>query len=252
MLGELDIAAADDARDVISRAQAAAPEVICDLHDVSFIDPSAFATQTINGHVYQTDEHPPNDIRAGEYVVSQVINALRSGPSWNDSILFWTYDEHGGFYDHVKPPPAPQGGLATPDGIAPGQCADLSNPPASQQQGAGANCGHSQTVDAPGICPAFTPTGPYPADCATFNQLGFRVPFVAVSPFSKPQYVSHLTGSHTSLLALIEKRFSLAPLTARDAASSTLEDMFDFDGAPSRDAVIPTAPPSTATDEGCH
>ena len=39
MVGELDVAAADDARDVISRAQAAAPEVICDLHDVSFIDP---------------------------------------------------------------------------------------------------------------------------------------------------------------------------------------------------------------------
>jgi anti-anti-sigma factor len=38
MVGELDIAAAADARDVISRAQAAAPEVICDLHDVSFID----------------------------------------------------------------------------------------------------------------------------------------------------------------------------------------------------------------------
>jgi anti-anti-sigma factor len=39
MVGELDIAAADDARDVISRAQATASEVICDLHDVSFIDP---------------------------------------------------------------------------------------------------------------------------------------------------------------------------------------------------------------------
>lgn len=39
MVGELDVAAADDARDVISRAQGAASEVICDLHDVSFIDP---------------------------------------------------------------------------------------------------------------------------------------------------------------------------------------------------------------------
>jgi anti-anti-sigma factor len=38
MLGELDIAAADDARDVIARAQADAMDVICDLHDVSFID----------------------------------------------------------------------------------------------------------------------------------------------------------------------------------------------------------------------
>jgi anti-sigma B factor antagonist len=39
MVGELDVAAADDARDVIARAQADAAEVICDLHDVSFIDP---------------------------------------------------------------------------------------------------------------------------------------------------------------------------------------------------------------------
>jgi phospholipase C len=219
---------------------------------VSFIDPSSFATQTINGHLFQTDEHPPNDIRAGEYVVSQVINALRSGPNWNDSIFFWTYDEHGGFYDHVKPAPAPQGGFTTPDGIAPGQCADLSNPPASQQPGGGANCMHSQTIDAPGICPTFSPTGPYPAHCATFNQLGFRVPLVAVSPFSKPQYVSHLTGSHTSLLALIEKRFSLAPLTARDAASSTLEDMFDFDNSPSLNTAIGTAPlPMEPGDNGC-
>ena len=38
MLGDLDVAAADDARDVIARAQADAMEVICDLHDVSFID----------------------------------------------------------------------------------------------------------------------------------------------------------------------------------------------------------------------
>lgn len=38
MVGELDVAAADEARDVIARAQADAPEVICDLHDVSYID----------------------------------------------------------------------------------------------------------------------------------------------------------------------------------------------------------------------
>jgi hypothetical protein len=34
--------------------------------------------------------------------------------------------------------------------------------------------------------------------------------------------------------------------------ANTLEDMFDFDRAPSRDAAIPTAPPSTSTDEGCQ
>ena len=73
-------------------------------------------------------------------------------------------------------------------------------------------------------------SGPYPANCAAFDTLGFRVPFIAVSPFSKPQYVSHTTGDHTSLLALIEKRFLNGKhLNARDGNANTLEDMFDFD-----------------------
>ena len=55
---------------------------------------------------------------------------------------------------------------------------------------------------------AADPTGTYPANCASFDQLGIRVPFIAcVSPFSKPGYVSHTVGDHTSVLALIEKRF---------------------------------------------
>jgi phospholipase C len=212
------------------------------LPDVAFVDPSVFSNQSINGSNYETDEHPPADVRAGEYFVSTIANELRNGPNWSDSILFWTYDEHGGYYDHVKPAPAPQGGAATPDGISPGQCADESNPPASEQPGGGANCNVSATGEAPGICPDFTPTGPYPANCATFNQLGFRVPFVAISPFSKPHYVSHVVSSHTSFLALIEKRFSLAPLTARDANSNDLEDLFDFDNSPSVSATLSTAP----------
>src|SRR5258708_39960399 len=83
-------------------------------------------------------------------------------------------------------------------------------------------------------CPAFTPTGPYPADCANFNQLGVRVPLTAISPFSKPHYVSHTVGDHTSLIGLIERRFlGGAHLTARDANANTLEDLFDFDDSPS-------------------
>jgi phospholipase C len=49
----------------------------------------------------QDSEHPPYDIRAGESLMASVINAVRSGPNWKDSIIIWTYDEHGGFYDHV-------------------------------------------------------------------------------------------------------------------------------------------------------
>ena len=90
--------------------------------------------------------------------------------------------------------------------------------------------------------PAFTPTGPYPAMCAMFDQLGFRLPLIAVSPFAKPHYVSHSLASHTSLLALLETRLSLPNLTARDASASDLEDLFDFDGAPSLNAPVGTAP----------
>ncbi|HKA29054.1 MAG TPA: alkaline phosphatase family protein [Candidatus Binatia bacterium] len=224
---------------------------------VAFVDPSFVADQAINGSQYETDEHPPNDIRAGEYFVSQIITALRNSPSWHDSILFLTYDEHGGFYDHVKPPAALQGDALTPDGIAPGQCADASNPPASEEPGGGANCADSKTMDAPMLCSAFTPTGTYPSSCATFDQLGFRLPLIAVSPFAKPHYVSHVIGSHTSLLALIERRFSLPSLTARDANANDLEDLFDFDSSPSLSAMVGTAPlprqPPAVTpgDPGC-
>jgi phospholipase C len=215
---------------------------------VSFIDPSALVSQNINGTLYQTDEHPPNDIRAGQYFVSTVIAALRNSPSWNDSILILTYDEHGGFYDHAAQPPAP-----LPDNIAPGQCADNSNPPASTLPGGGRSCSHSRDIDAPALCPEFLPApAPYPADCATFNQYGVRLPFIVISPFAKPHYVSHTVGDHTSLLALIEKRFlGGASMTARDAAADTLEDMFDFDNSPSADLTIPTAPMPSPSDPGC-
>ena len=198
------------------------------------------------------------DIRAGEYTTSQIITALRNSPNWSDSILFLTYDEHGGYYDHVKPAAADQGGAITPDGIAPGQCADASNLPASAQPGGGANCTHSATIDAPGICDSFTPAGPYPANCSNFNQLGFRVPLIAVSPFSKPHYVSHVVNSHTSFLALLEKRFLLPSMTARDAHANDFEDMFDFDNSPSLNAALnvaaplPRQPPAFSPgDNGC-
>ena len=91
-----------------------------------------------------------------------------------------------------------------------------------------------------------------PEDCATYNQLGFRVPFIVVSPFAKPNYVSHTVGDHTSILALIEKRFlNNQHMTARDANANTLEDMFDFDNSASLNAVVPAAPLPAPNDPGC-
>jgi len=43
-----------------------------------------------------------------------VINAVMAGPAWDRTLLIWTFDEHGGYYDHVPPPPA-----VPPDDIPP-------------------------------------------------------------------------------------------------------------------------------------
>src|SRR6266404_3189430 len=89
-------------------------------------------------------------------------------------------------------------GHLTTDGIDPGLCADESAPPASEQPGFGANCAISK-IDAKSLCPEFDPLAlhpTYPASCPNFDQLGFRVPFMAVSPFSKPGYVSHVVADH--------------------------------------------------------
>src|SRR5215469_11351899 len=76
------------------------------LPQVSFVDPN-FGTLGISS---EDDEHPPTDIQRGQYHVSQVVNAVRNGPHWNDSIIFILYDEHGGFYEHAQLPQAAQRG----------------------------------------------------------------------------------------------------------------------------------------------
>jgi phospholipase C len=86
-----------------------------------------------------------------------------------------------------------------------------------------------------------------------FNQFGVRVPFVVVSPFVKPGYVSHTVADHTSILSLIEHRYGLPHLTARDAAADDLQDLFDFSNSPSLKADVPgsLAPPASSSDPGC-
>ena len=61
----------------------------------------------------QSEEDPQN-IAVGEQFAAQVINAVMAGPGWGRTLLVWTYDEHGGYYDHVPPPPT-----VAPDDIPP-------------------------------------------------------------------------------------------------------------------------------------
>ncbi len=85
---------------------------------------SSFATDAAAGKLPQftfidpqydtTSEENPQDIQLGERFVADVVNTLMKSPSWHQTALFITYDEHGGYYDHVPPPRA-----LAPDGIVP-------------------------------------------------------------------------------------------------------------------------------------
>ncbi len=71
------------------------------LPQFAFIDPNIGREGPGND-----DEHPPAMAQIGEQLVASVVSALTQSPAWEKSALFLTYDEHGGLYDHVVPPPA--------------------------------------------------------------------------------------------------------------------------------------------------
>jgi len=87
-----------------------------------------FATDAANGHLpafaliepnmadvpERSDDHPPADIRYGQTLIEAVVKALRGSRSWDSTALFITWDEHGGFFDHVPPPRA-----CEPDDVRP-------------------------------------------------------------------------------------------------------------------------------------
>lgn len=52
----------------------------------------------------ENDQHPPADVMNGEILIAQVYNAIRNSAIWNKCLFVLTWDEHGGFYDHVVPP----------------------------------------------------------------------------------------------------------------------------------------------------
>lgn len=85
------------------------------------------------------------------------------------------------------------------------------------------------TVVAPDSTPPQLGPNDLPGD---FTLSGFRVPIMVVSPFVKPHFVSHTNRELTSILKLVETRFNLAPLTARDAAADDMTEFFDFVNPP--------------------
>ncbi len=81
-----------------------------DLHDSSFeavrvihIEPDY---DTFNDFANGNSQHPDSDVRHGDLLIKKTYEAIRNSPLWEHSMLIITWDEHGGFYDHVAPPAA--------------------------------------------------------------------------------------------------------------------------------------------------
>jgi phospholipase C len=174
----------------------------------------------LDEHPTGDDTKPGTDIQKGAAYVSTLINGLMKSSSWSSSVFILSWDEGGGFYDHVSPQPEP-----SPDGILPN---DL----------------HVAQGD---ICTS--PDGSINSDpTCRFETTGYRVPLIVVSPFSKKNFVSHTVRDYTAILKLIEMRFGLANLTARDAAQPDMLEFFDFTNVPWR---TPPTPPAQLTSGSC-
>jgi phospholipase C len=104
--------------------------------------------------------------------VARVLTTLMANPDvWSKTVVFLTYDENGSFFDHVAPPTAPKGTEGEFLSVAP------------LPKAAGGTAG---------------PIG-----------LGFRVPMLVISPFSRGGHVNSDTFDHTSLLWFLEARFGV-------------------------------------------
>ncbi|XP_010249047.1 PREDICTED: non-specific phospholipase C6-like [Nelumbo nucifera] len=70
------------------------------LPNLTVIEPRYFDLKGLPAN----DDHPSHDVASGQKLVKEVYETLRSSPQWNETLLVITYDEHGGFFDHVKTP----------------------------------------------------------------------------------------------------------------------------------------------------
>lgn len=141
------------------------------------------------------DDHPPHHVALGQEFLAAVYKAIANSPQWNNCLLLITYDEHGGFFDHVPPP-------TTADDFA----------------------------------------------AAGFDQLGFRVPVIAIGPYVKQGVVSS-QFDHTSWLKLVCELHGIEPWTARIAAATSLAEVLDTDRMERRDPRPPISLPAFDFDD---
>ena len=193
------------------------------------------------------DEHPGSgqSILLGQTQVANIVNSLMASSSWKDAVFFLSYDEGGGPYDHV--PPVPGHSNQNTDASL-GTIPDIST--------IAVNADSYNPCLPPGGTPTLhcdlvsTDPGANPADAAAQQgfaaQLGFRLPNIIISPFTRRHYVSHTPMDHTAVIKFVENRFinPSTNLTKRDAAQPNLLEFFDFNKIP---WSAPPSPPTPVT-----
>jgi len=178
------------------------------LPNVCYIDP-AFDNEATGT---SGDDHPLGDVRLGERFIADAYHALADNGYLDDTVFIVTFDEWGGFYDHVPPP----------------RVIDDTNPATVM------HAGDSTTPTDGQLIP-------------DYRQLGFRVPAIVVSNLVRPHQVVHEGPfEHDSSLALIESTFGLSPLTARDKHARNLAEILLPSPVPDRFAVRPSSIPTSA------
>ena len=193
--------------------------------------PTDFLSDALSGNLPQVSwviasvvdsDHPPAPSLFGEITLSAIITALSANPlQWAKTALFVTYDENGGFYDHVAPVTAP-----------PGTAGEYVTAPA---------------VPDPTV--AGSPAIPGPIG------LGFRVPMLVISPFSRGGLMSSSLFDHTSVLRFLETRFGAEVPNLSAWRRATVGDMtaaFNFSKTDLSFPSLPSPlPASSQTITGC-
>jgi phospholipase C len=161
------------------------------LPQVVFIEPWFSAPEQL-----ANDDHPHADIRLGQEFLYDVTDAWLSSPQFGDGAMFITYDEWGGFWDHVSPP----------------VLADSQDDPSWER---------------------YRPPALDAGDNFTngFGQLGMRVPTAVLSPWHTGGVIDHGTYDHVSILKFIGENFGLPVRTLnpkRLDATLSIERSFDF------------------------
>jgi phospholipase C len=158
-----------------------------------------------------TSDHPPSPSIFGENILSLIVGALTADPTlWSKTLFILSYDENGGFFDHVAPPTAPAG--------TPGEYVT------------------APAVPDPSVVGSAAINGPI--------GLGFRVPTLLISPFTRGGFVSSDLFDHTSVLRFLETRFGAEVPNLSAWRRSTVGDLTSALNLKKPDPSIPNLPPT--------